>query len=619
MSGNQYSTSRGHQQTKHKGHARPYDRNSYGGGAKRKSKNASSNPLRPMDKKFGGLNARDSTTIRRLNMYRQRPIRNKKGVVVGGEYMMKNRAGGREITAETGRVQPDRRWFGNTRVIGQKELDAFREKMTTKAHDPYQVVLRSRKLPMGLLQDATKVAKSHLLDVESFEDAYNGKRQRKRPKITAPDVEALAASSAAAAEAYDDEGHVDKDNRLSRRQGAHHEYAAGDGARKIATANCFTKGQSARIWEELYKVLDCSDIVIQVLDARDVPGTRSRHIERYLKKHAAHKHLIFLINKVDLVPTWCTRKWVRILSAEVPTLAFHASITNSFGKGALINLLRQFGKLHTDKKQISVGIIGYPNVGKSSVINTLKAKKVCNVAPIPGETKIWQYITLFRRVFLIDCPGHVYDEGDSEQDIVLKGVVRAEKLPDPTEFIPELLARCKKEVIESVYGITEFTDHEDFLAQLATKMGRLNKCNTPNLHVVAIQVINDWQRGKLPYFVPPPRDLEMQAAHATAEEDKQREADEAGMSLEQLAGLEEEEEEEDEMEDEEGGAGSSSGGGKRKRKRAASSDDEEGGEDDEEEGEDDEEEGEDDDEEDDEEDDYAVEPEDVVWGDLELE
>ena len=65
-------------------------------------------------------------------------------------------------------------------------------------------------------------------------------------------------------------------------------------------------------------------------------------------------------------------------------------------------LLRQYGKLHADKKQISVGIIGYPNVGKSSVINTLKSKKVCNVAPIPGETKIWQYITLFRRIFLID-------------------------------------------------------------------------------------------------------------------------------------------------------------------------------------------------------------------------
>lgn len=47
-----------------------------------------------------------------------------------------------------------------------------------------------------------------------------------------------------------------------------------------------------------------------------------------------------------------------------------------------------FSQLHTDKKQISVGFIGYPNVGKSSVINTLRSKKVCNVAPIAGETKV---------------------------------------------------------------------------------------------------------------------------------------------------------------------------------------------------------------------------------------
>lgn len=112
------------------------------------------------------------------------------------------------------------------------------------------------------------------------------------------------------------------------------------------------------------------------------------------------------------------------MSAEYPTMAYRASIKNPFGRGALINLLRQFGKvsrsvvlcevtscsmygfiivacgtllvtlrlcmlqLHADKKQISVGFIGYPNVGKSSVINSLRAKKVCNVAPIAGETKV---------------------------------------------------------------------------------------------------------------------------------------------------------------------------------------------------------------------------------------
>ena len=85
-------------------------------------------------------------------------------------------------------------------------------------------------------------------------------------------------------------------------------------------------------------------------------------------------------------------KWVKLLSREYPTLAFRASVSKPFGKGALIQLLRQFDNLHKSKKNISIGFIGYPNVGKSSVINTIKRKSVCKVAPIPGETKVYIYI-----------------------------------------------------------------------------------------------------------------------------------------------------------------------------------------------------------------------------------
>ena len=138
----------------------------------------------------------------------------------------------------------------------------------------------------------------------------------------------------------------------------------------------FAADKTKRFWNELYKVIDSSDVILQVLDARDPLGTRSNYIEQYLKKEKAHKHLVLVLNKVDLVPTWVTQKWVAILSAEYPTVALHASIKHPFGKGALINLLRQFGKLHKDNNQISVGLIGYPNVGKSSVINCLRSKKV---------------------------------------------------------------------------------------------------------------------------------------------------------------------------------------------------------------------------------------------------
>lgn len=64
-----------------------------------------------------------------------------------------------------------------------------------------------------------------------------------------------------------------------------------------------------------------------------------------------------------------------------------------------------FDQLHSDKKQISVGFIGYPNVGKSSVINTLRSKKVCNVAPIAGETKVRVEIHLFSNVDLTNLKG----------------------------------------------------------------------------------------------------------------------------------------------------------------------------------------------------------------------
>ena len=68
----------------------------------------------------------------------------------------------------------------------------------------------------------------------------------------------------------------------------------------------FEKGLSKRIWEELYKVIDSSDVIVYVLDARNPNGTRTKYLEYYLKKNCPQKHLIFVLNKCDLVPTSVT-------------------------------------------------------------------------------------------------------------------------------------------------------------------------------------------------------------------------------------------------------------------------------------------------------------------------
>ncbi|KAJ3018972.1 UNVERIFIED_CONTAM: GTPase required for pre-60S ribosomal subunit nuclear export and maturation [Siphonaria sp. JEL0065] len=228
-------------------------------------------------------------------------------------------------------------------------------------------------------------------------------------------------------------------------------------------------------------------------------------------------------------------KWVKILSKEYPTLAFHASITNSFGKGSLIQLLRQFTNLHSDKKQISVGFIGYPNTGKSSIINTLRNKKVCNVAPIPGETKIWQYITLMKRIYLIDCPGIVYpDPTDTETDIILKGVVRIENIQQPEDHIAAVLSRVRTDYIQRTYEVDSWTDSIDFLTQIAKKSGRLLKMGEPDVGTVAKMILNDWLRGKIPYYTMPPEHESASVAKKAEDPEAFGAATRAAVNVEQL-------------------------------------------------------------------------------------
>jgi nuclear GTP-binding protein len=461
--------------------------------------NAATNPDR---KKKGsqakGTNLRSKATIKRLNMYTSKPDTEKM----------------REKPTGPVRIQPDRRWFGNTRVITQSRLQTFRDEIAKSTYDPFKVVLKKSKIPMSLLQgDGGTTEHSigqNLLAVEPYSEAFGRQCQRKRPKLSISNLDELAELSSKRVKDYDET----KDSSL-----------VANSVREAETETrlseeVFRKGTSKRIWQELYKVVDSSDIIVEVIDARDPMGTRCIPLEKELRKNRSGKHLILLMNKCDMVPSWVAKKWVATLSKEYPTLAFHASVTNPFGKNALIQLLRQFASLMRDRKHVSVGFVGFPNVGKSSVVNALKGTNACKAAPVPGETKVWQYVALTKRIYLIDCPGIVPDHGnwevtiDAEADKVLKGVVRPEKLEDPSLYIPALLSRIvNTKTLIKKYSIDEkviaenpnfFSDANLFLTTLAVRMGKLLKGGEPDLETVARVVIQDWQKGRLPYFVAPP-------------------------------------------------------------------------------------------------------------------
>ncbi|KEQ98434.1 hypothetical protein AUEXF2481DRAFT_86402 [Aureobasidium subglaciale EXF-2481] len=423
------------------------------------------------------------------------------------------------------RIEPNRKWFTNTRVISQDALSAFRGAVQAQQKDPYSYLLKQNKLPMSLIKDdETKKngLKQHqakiAVETAPFSDTFGPKAQRKRPKLAVSSLLDLAGESDKMHETYVDR--LEQARLASGLSVDDAQDAEVDGALTAAREAIFSKGQSKRIWNELYKVIDSSDVVIHVLDARDPLGTRCRSVEKYIREEAPHKHLLFVLNKCDLIPTSVANQanWVRLLGKEYPTLAFHASINNSFGKGSLISLLRQFSALHSSRKQISVGFIGYPNTGKSSIINTLRKKKVCNVAPIPGETKVWQYITLMKRIYLIDCPGVVPPNmGDTDEDILLRGVVRIENVENPEQYVAAALRKCKRHHVERTYDVRDWETPGEFLELLARKGGKLLKGGEADMDGVAKMVLNDFLRGKIPWFTPPPASA---AAWSAAEEAK---------------------------------------------------------------------------------------------------
>ncbi|KAF5468538.1 hypothetical protein F2P56_012682 [Juglans regia] len=118
----------------------------------------------------------------------------------------------------------------------------------------YNVILREKKLPLSLLNDRQKQTRVHLLDTEPFGDAFGPKTKRKRPKLLAADYESLVKKADGSQDAFE-EKHA---------ASASVEGTEEDGLRDLVRHTMFEKGQSKRIWGELYKVIDSSDVVVQV-------------------------------------------------------------------------------------------------------------------------------------------------------------------------------------------------------------------------------------------------------------------------------------------------------------------------------------------------------------------
>ncbi|KAJ1937388.1 nuclear GTP-binding protein nug1, partial [Kickxella alabastrina] len=257
-------------------------------------------------------------------------------------------------------------------------------------------------------------------------------------------------------------------------------------------------------YREFQKVVQHADVILEVLDARDPLGTRAPQIERMIQDAGANKRIILILNKIDLVPRSVVEKWLTYLRHEFPTLAFKAStqeqrrnlgqaVSNTkkaltlstsecVGAESLIQLLKNYSRNQKIKTSITVGIIGFPNVGKSSLINSLKRSRVCGVGSTPGFTKFVQEIQLDSKLKLMDCPGIVFNspvkssqkmDKTAIAEMMLRNCIKVELLDDPIAPVDLIVQRCKPQALQAMYNVPAFLDTRDFLVRLARQRGML--------------------------------------------------------------------------------------------------------------------------------------------------
>ncbi|KAK6907257.1 nuclear GTP-binding protein [Kwoniella mangroviensis CBS 8886] len=297
-------------------------------------------------------------------------------------------------------------------------------------------------------------------------------------------------------------------------------------------ASLTTRDSSSKAFmRELRKVIERSDVIIQVLDARDPDGTRSRWVEEEVRKRDVQgKKLLAVVNKIDLVPRANLEAWLKHLRHSFPTMPFKSSTQNqrqhlsqnlpalpttssSLGAPALLHLLKQYA-LSTPHSSLTVGVVGYPNVGKSSLINSLKRSRACAVASMPGKTRVVQEVVLDKGVKILDCPGVVLEdigrstegeEGKKKQaEIMLRNCIKAELVEDPISPVEVILTKVDPAQLQKLYNIPSYDGVRDFLIKIALTRGRLFKGGIPDLEGSAVQILRDWNSGKISYFTIPP-------------------------------------------------------------------------------------------------------------------
>ncbi len=248
--------------------------------------------------------------------------------------------------------------------------------------------------------------------------------------------------------------------------------------------------------KQVEEVIKESDILLEILDARFMEKTRNPEIEKIARNLG--KKIIYVLNKSDLVDVNLMRR-----NIDLGKLNPHLFFSSKSRRGSMnLKKVIKMEAKRTNKPSVHIGVIGYPNTGKSSVINFLCGRRSAKISSEAGTTRAIQRIRIAKGIYLIDTPGVVpqAEKFTINRGIEIKnaqvGATTWDRVKDP-EMIVNNLMKENPELLEKHYGIDSNNDSEILIENLGKKSHFLLKGNLVDENRAAKKILRDWQEGKI--------------------------------------------------------------------------------------------------------------------------
>lgn len=270
--------------------------------------------------------------------------------------------------------------------------------------------------------------------------------------------------------------------------------------------NNWYPGHMVKARREIAENLKLVDVVVEIADARAPQSTRNLELESLVKP----KPIILVLNKKDLVDSRDLDIWTRVLNKEGLHTVGMVSTTGE-GKKPVIQMVEKLYQPTADAMKARqrrvrpprIMVVGIPNVGKSTFINSMVGKKTARTGPKPGVTRGKQWVRVEGRIDLLDTPGLLWPKiTQPEQGLKLAalGVLgpKAYSEEEVARFIVRTVQRIQPQALELRYGIenVRLLDEDQILQAIARFRG-FSEQDSNGWQKAALFLLSEFRRGRI--------------------------------------------------------------------------------------------------------------------------